>query len=514
MKGKICIIVVLAGALASCTNNQPEATSPAEPELPTIAVTLWSDRTELFMEYPALVAGEDAGFAVHLTDLATYRPLGEGTATLEFEGGGHATRFESKAPSRPGIFRVDVRLDRPGSYRAVLLVRAPKLEDRIDLGEFAVYENEAAAIAQTKPAPETEAIRFLKEQQWVSEFATEVAASRNIEESLQVPAVVQVRGGGEGSAVSPVKGRLVPNITLPIPGQRVRKGDLLAAVIPFTPNPQDPAGLKLELSQAETDLAQAHKIRERLEALLADRAIPARRVEEARTDEIRAQARIQAARERLAQYERSRVGTGEEGTAGAFEIRVPLSGMVTTVSTVTGGSVEAGQEILHITDVDRVWVVAQVPEAEGEVLRNLKRAELQAGSQAFDIPGKRGRIERIGNIVDPESRRIPVIFEVANQDGAFRIGQSLQARLGTGKAEDRVAIPISALVDDGGRPVVFIQREGESFERKPVRTGAAAGRYVQIVDGLQAGDRVVSGGAYLIRLAALSTQIPAHGHVH
>jgi len=148
------------------------------------------------------------------------------------------------------------------------------------------------------------------------------------------------------------------------------------------------------------------------------------------------------------------------------------------------------------------------------VLRTLKRAELQTGSLSIDIPGKRGRIERIGNVVDPESRRIAVILEVSNEDGALRIGQSLFARLGKGKAEALVSVPVSAIVDDGGRPVVFVQRDGESFERRPVRTGAAAGNYVQVVEGLKAGDRVVSRGAYLVRLAALSTQIPAHGHVH
>jgi RND family efflux transporter MFP subunit len=515
MKGKIWIIVMLAGALVSCAKNQQQATAPAEPELPTVAVTLWSDRTELFMEYPEMVRGENAGFAVHLTDLATYRPLGEGTATLEFESGGQVTKFESKAPSRPGIFRVDVRLDRAGSYRAMLQVRAPKLEDRHNLGQFVVYENKAAAIAQSKPASPAEAIRFLKEQQWASEFATEVAAPRTIEETLQVPAEVQTRGGGEGSAISPVRGRLLPSRLLPIPGMRVRQGDVIASVIPFTATPQDLAGLKLDLSQAETDLAQARRVRERLEGLLADRAIPARRVEEAKTDEVKVQARIQAARDRLAQFEDSRLGVdGDTPGSGAFEVRAPLSGMVSSLSAVTGGSVEAGQEILHITDIDRVWVVAGVPESEADILQNLNRAELLIGSRSLEIPGGRGRIERIGRVVDSDSRRIPVIFEISNQDGLLRIGQSLFARLGKARAEERVSLPASALVDDGGRPVVFVQRDGESFERRPVRTGASGGKYVQIVEGLQKGERVVIRGAYLIRLAALSTSIPAHGHVH
>ncbi|MBP1598244.1 MAG: efflux transporter, family, subunit [Acidobacteria bacterium] len=515
MKEKLCLIAILAGTLASCSTSRPQSPAPAEPELNAVSATLWSGRTELFMEHPELVRGETAGFAVHLTDLVTYRPLAEGLATLEFENAGKVTRFESNRPSRPGIFRVDVRLDAAGRYRAVLKVQAPKLEDRHDLGEMIVHESKAAALAQTEAESPAEGIRFLKEQQWASEFATEVAAPRKIEESLQVPAVVRVRGGGEGSAISPVRGQLLNVHRLPIPGQRVRQGEVIAAVIPFTSSPQDLAGLKLELSQAETDMAQSRRLRERLEGLLADRAIPARRVEEVKADEARAQARIQAAQERLAQFERTRSGTDGQGEGvGSFEVRAPLTGIVTTLSAVTGGSVEAGQEILHIIDIDQVWVAAEVPESESEVLRTLKRAELQTGSLSIDIPGKRGRIERIGNVVDPESRRIAVILEVSNEDGALRIGQSLFARLGKGKAEALVSVPVSAIVDDGGRPVVFVQRDGESFERRPVRTGAAAGNYVQVVEGLKAGDRVVSRGAYLVRLAALSTQIPAHGHVH
>jgi membrane fusion protein, heavy metal efflux system len=512
---KIWSVIVLAGMITACSQSRPQPAAPAEPSLPTVSATLWSARTELFMEHQEMVRGENCAFSVHLTDLATYRPLAEGVAALEFENAGKVMRFEGKQPSRPGIFRVDVRLEAAGRYRAVLNYSAPKMQDRHELGEMVVYESKAAAIAQAKPEAQKEAISFLKEQQWSSEFATELAAPRKIEESLQVPAIVRTRGGGEGSAISPIKGRLAPQMALPIPGQRVRKGDLLTAVVPFTSNPQDVAGLKLDLAQAETDYAQAKRLRERLEGLLADRAIPARRVEEAKMDELRAQARIQAAKDRLAQFERSRTGAGDDGdTAGSFEVRVPLTGLVTSVSAVTGGSVEAGQEIVHISDVDRVWVVAQVPESESQVLRNLKRAELQVGSATVEIPGKRGRIERIGNIVDPESRRIPVVIEVSNEDGFFRIGQSLYARLGRGEVEDRVSIPVSALVDDGGRPVVFVQLDGESFERRPVRTGAAAGKYVHVLEGLRAGDRVVSSGAYLVRLAALSTQIPAHGHVH
>ena len=75
-------------------------------------------------------------------------------------------------------------------------------------------------------------------------------------------------------------------------------------------------------------------------------------------------------------------------------------------------------------------------------------------------------------------------------------------------------VPAAAIVDDAGRPIVFVQREGETFERRAVTLGARSGDQVQILEGVAAGDRVVTAGAYLVRLASLSTSVPAHGHVH
>jgi multidrug efflux pump subunit AcrA (membrane-fusion protein) len=75
-------------------------------------------------------------------------------------------------------------------------------------------------------------------------------------------------------------------------------------------------------------------------------------------------------------------------------------------------------------------------------------------------------------------------------------------------------VPATAIVDDAGRPIVFVQREGETFERRAVTLGPRSGDVVQVTEGLEPGDRVVTRGAYLVRLASLSNSVPAHGHVH
>jgi hypothetical protein len=70
------------------------------------------------------------------------------------------------------------------------------------------------------------------------------------------------------------------------------------------------------------------------------------------------------------------------------------------------------------------------------------------------------------------------------------------------------------VLDDGGRPVVFVHVEGEAFARRPLRLGVRDRTHVQVLDGLAAGERVVVQGAYDVKLASASGAVPAHGHAH
>jgi cobalt-zinc-cadmium efflux system membrane fusion protein len=75
-------------------------------------------------------------------------------------------------------------------------------------------------------------------------------------------------------------------------------------------------------------------------------------------------------------------------------------------------------------------------------------------------------------------------------------------------------VPVEAIVEDNGSPVLYVQIGGESFERRPVRLGDRASGFVRVIGGLKSGERVVTRGAHLIRLASLAGSAPAHGHVH
>jgi multidrug efflux pump subunit AcrA (membrane-fusion protein) len=124
------------------------------------------------------------------------------------------------------------------------------------------------------------------------------------------------------------------------------------------------------------------------------------------------------------------------------------------------------------------------------------------------------RLVSIGRMVDEKTRTVPVTYEVDNRDHRLALNQTVFLRLLLTTADNAPVIPESALIDEAGRPVVFVQTAGETFLRRPVKIGVRNGGMVQVKEGLQAGDRVVTKGAYLIRLSTMSSAVPAHGHVH
>src|SRR5437870_4677221 len=103
--GNIFAVVAFATSVAAC---RPQA-KPPEADTPTLDVTDWTGTTELFMEYPPLVAGKTALFAVHLTQMRDFKPVTAGQATVEFtpDAGGSPSVLTGPKPSRPGASRVE-----------------------------------------------------------------------------------------------------------------------------------------------------------------------------------------------------------------------------------------------------------------------------------------------------------------------------------------------------------------------------------------------------------------------
>ena len=505
-------LMFTASVIAAACGGGDEAAAPAEESSAPIAVTRWTDKTELFVEYPPLVVGQTSRFAVHLTDLQAFKAVATGQVEVQLQGGGAPEIFRVDAPSRPGIFGVDVRPAGAGSRTLVLSLKSGGLADEHRVTGVTVYaDREAARKAASGTPGGGEGISFLKEQQWTLDFATAVAEERAIRESLRVPAEIVARPGGSAEVVAPVNGRLIQVAALG-PGSQVAQGQELARLLP----PPTVPGELPQLEQARADAGAAVDLatrdRERAERLVAAGAAPQKRLDEARALEAQALARRRAADAQIAQHNAARSGSGIGDAGGLFTLRAPISGVVAARQATTGANVTSGSSLFQIADVSQVLVAGRIPEAQAVRAARTTAAEIEvAGREPIRI---NSTATTLGKVLDAETRTLPIVFAFDNRIVRLPLGQSVFLRLLMEETKPTVVIPVAAVVDDAGRPIVFVQTAGESFERRPVTLGTRESETVQVLEGVKRGERIVSKGAYLVRLASLSTQVPAHGHVH
>jgi hypothetical protein len=90
----------------------------------------------------------------------------------------------------------------------------------------------------------------------------------------------------------------------------------------------------------------------------------------------------------------------------------------------------------------------------------------------------------------------------------------VELALYTNSIKEAITIPRSALIEEYGSYFAMVQLTGESFEKRLVKPGLDNGDTVQIIDGIELGEMVVTEGAYQIKMASMASSIPAHGHTH
>jgi len=499
------MLILAAGILAACSQNrQAESAAPKAEASEPLKATIWTRGGELYLEYPALVRGQKERFAIHLTRLTDFKAVKDAACDVHL---GEEV-FPCDPSTHPGIFGANVEPRAAAEARLSIVVHGEDLNETFDAGTVKVAPDAASAEKPAQPTEET--IAFSKEQQWALDFGTELAAEQSMRDTLRVAAETLPRTGGEAAVIAPAAGRLIVQKTFAV-GTTIEIGTEMASILPPASPTADLASLQLAETEAKVSLEQAQRDRARAERLLAAGAVPARRAEEARTIEATAQARLQAAQTRLAQFDATRSGDGTEAGVRRFAVRAPISGILAESSAISGANTEVGKVLFRIVDINAIFVSGVVPESEFSKLRALSGAEVEMPDGQIRPAG---RLVAVGRLVDSETRTVPVTYETDNRDHHLAINQTVFLRLFLTPMGKAPVVPEAAIIDDAGRPVVFVQRGGETFLRRPVKLGMRNHGLVQVLEGVSAGDRVVTKGAYLIRLSTMSSAVPAHGHIH
>jgi RND family efflux transporter MFP subunit len=501
-------IAALLLFFSACSNHVHEEDSHGHGHGGT-SVTQWNDRTEIFMEYPALVTGKEVAFAIHLSKMKDFKPVTEGTLTCIFKGnGGERLEVTEKAPSHPGIFRPVVSFSRAGHYEMELRLNSPQVSDTILVSGVRVYPDESDL-----PPEEAESgdsyISFLKEQQWKIDFCTEPARSRRLVGSIQAVGELLPKTQWHAEVPAPANGLILAdqNAIIPSIGAWVRKGTVLAVISP-------PANSDYSLNHIRSEYLLASAEFERAQRLYKKQAIPEKRLEEAR---LKFEAKKAGYDIIARQIDFGNGASSEQAATPHFHLVAPIDGFIEEINFHIGENVQAGQRLFKITNPRRLLLKANVPTARISQVQAVSDASfrVEGYDREFVVSELNGSLVSVGSIVSETSRTVPVYFEFTNPQNLFKIGMFAEVSLKIDEPVNGLAIPRSAVFDEDGTPVAYVHVEGESFEKRILKTGISDRGYSQILSGLSEEERVVTVGGYQVRLASMSTSVPTgHGHVH
>ncbi|HET6383255.1 MAG TPA: efflux RND transporter periplasmic adaptor subunit [Armatimonadota bacterium] len=177
-------------------------------------------------------------------------------------------------------------------------------------------------------------------------------------------------------------------------------------------------------------------------------------------------------------------------------VAAPLSGIVVARNMVVGQMADTSTPLVKIENLNQVYVDAQVFEKD---LASVAVGDpIQAHASAFPDRVFTGRVAYVGDEVDPDTRTITVRTEVANPDWALRPGMFASVLIGSGAGVRGVAIPSSAVLQEGNSQVVYVQVSPRVFVKRVVKLGDAVGGSVPVLSGVAPGDRVVVNGNVLL----------------
>lgn len=492
------------------------------PERPDLSVTVYASGLELFMEYPAFVVGESSPLVAHFTDARDpegFRVVKTGrvTALLRYADGSEQ-RFVAEKLLRDGIFKPEVKPSKAGKGTLSLTLEGEQATGTVDVGEVVVHPNVAAAIAAAPAEAGGEAsVPFLKEQQWKTDYATVVAESRVLQGGVRANGELKPVAGQAAEMSAPVAGRIPIGERVPSLGQRVKRGELLLRLIPTSvASGTDLASVELEVSRARSEVGLAERDFLRVQELLAAKAVPEKHVDAARVAREMASARLAAAERQLALYRGTQSGRAGGGGGAAFDLRSPIDGVISFAEVMPGAVVEEGHPLVSVVNSERLWLEAKVYESDVPRVEGSRGAAFSVSGfdREFTVDDESGRLVAVGAVVDRATRTVPIVFELPNPDGALKPGMAAKVVIYTGETVRGVAVPESAVVDDNGKPTVFVMDGGEAFFKRVIRPGVRSGGYVQVLAGVEEGERVVSRGAYEMKLSTATGAIPEHGHQH
>ena len=490
-------LAIISTMLFSCSHEHSHEHEAEEKGIEALAYTLYADKTELFVEFKPLVVGNECRFAAHFTALGdNFKALTEGNITLTVDVNGKQVSVTATEPQVPGIFRLMLTTNTAGIAKLTFDIKTKNYTDQIIIDSVKVYADIKTAMVEQPEEGGDGDITYLKEQAWKVEFANAPVTRTSFSDIIKTSGQILSAPGDEIIVTAKANGIVLFAGNKTIIGSEVNTGTNLFTI---TGGDLAEGNIDANFKEAKASYEKAKADYDRATELVKDKIVSQKDFLQTKLDFENAQTVFNA--------------IAKNYSANGQAVSANMNGFLKNIFVTEGQFVEAGTPLATISKNKKLILQANVSQKYFDKLSFITSANFKTtnNEKVLSTGQLNGKIISYGKSASANSPFIPVTFEIDNA-GNLIPGSVAEVYLKSFHIPDALAIPISSLIEEQGSFFVYVQTGGESFQKREVKLGASDGINVQLLSGVSEGERVVTKGAYQIKLSTAAGTMPAHEH--
>lgn len=485
------IALVMAGCRQAETEHEHEE---------SLQLTAYNDKFEVYAEVTPLTINEPSEIVAHFTWLHNFKPIEEGTVTAVLTVGNKTVSQTLNSPTRQGIYKFSLTPKIAGQGYIEFNIKTKEGTSRLTTPSITVYTDahEAQHKAAEQKAKSSNGVVFTKEMSWKVDFSTEPCRTEPFGQVIRTMAQVLPAQGDERVVVAKSSGIVTLVSGGLTEGKAVSAGQALMTI---NSDGMADDNLKVRYQEAEAAYRLAKSEYERKRALSAEKIVSESDLQQARGE-----------------YERTKAifdNLNSNFSSGRQTATASISGFVKQLHVVSGQFVEAGQQLITITQNRNLLIRAEVQPRYYSSLGDISSATIKpANGIPFTIESIGGHLVSYGKLAGSNSPLIPVIFEVRNTANILS-GSFVELFIRTKGKHPAITVPSVSLIEEMGNYFVYVQLTPEFFEKREVTIGQSDGIRTEITSGLNGSERIVAKGATLVKITQSSGSLDAEsGHQH
>ncbi len=494
---KLLPALLIATAITACTSKSNQQHDHDE----KIQLTAYSNDFEIFAEATPFIVGHSSDMLAHFTSLQNFKPLPEGSITVNLIIGNDGIRQTVEKPIKTGIYGFSLKPSVAGTGKLIFDINTAGKTYQIIIPDIKVYANEEEAFhtLENEEISNSNTVVFTKEQSWKIDFATELVKREPFGQVIKTTAQILPSLGDEQIITAKTNGIVTFSDNNIIEGKNVNKGQILLSI---ASDGMADNNLSVRYSEAENEYQRAKTEYERKKELAKDKIV--------------SDSELMRAKNEFETAENTYNNLRQNFSKGKQIVNLPFSGYITQVFVQNGGYVETGQPIARISQNMDLLMKAELQPKYFPLLGAIVSANIKVldTHKTYTLEELNGKVVSYGKSVDMNNPLIPVVFQIRNKVGLLS-GSFVEMYIKTQTNSQALTVANEAIIEEMGNYFVYVQLSPELFEKRTIRKGVTDGLYTEIQEGISENERIVSKGAILVKLAQSSGALDAHsGHAH